>query len=133
MAGFHGGVARVPAEAPGAQFRVGGGGDGKHSGFAEEVERVIQDVDADVRQGAAAGKLGVGEPAAKHGYPGAAEPGRLGVVRTAELAVVHDGLEFLDVAAAAVVEGDVKDAAGFAGGVHHGPAFFTVAGQRLLA
>jgi hypothetical protein len=89
-------------------------------------------VDADVEQRPAAGQLGAGEPRAERRDPRAAQPPALGVVGTAEPARVDHGLELLDVAPAAMVEGDVEDPLGGARRRDHRLRLGHAARDRLL-
>lgn len=136
LEGVAGGLCCEPASAAPAlrpELRVGGCGDSHNPRFAREVQGVVQCVDTDIGKRSAAGQLRVGEPAAQGRYAGAAEPGCLRVVRAPKSAGVDDLLEGLDIAAAAVVEGNVQDASGLACRVHHGLAFDRVARDGLLA
>jgi hypothetical protein len=74
-----------------------------------------------------------GEPAAQHGDPRPAQPGRFGVIRPAQFPRIDDLLQRLDVPAPAVVEGNVQDASGPAGSVDHLLSFATVAGNGFFA
>jgi len=129
---LHGRVAGIAAQAAGTQLRVGGRRDREDLRLAQQVQRVVQDVDPDVGQRAAAGQGRVREPAAEHGDALPPEPGCLGVVRPAQFAVVDDAFQLLDVPAASVVEGHVQDPAGLPRSLHHLAALFTVAGQGLF-
>ena len=62
----------IPAR---AELGKGGAADGHGLGIAHEVEGAVEGVDADVEQGAAAGQIAVGEPAAVTGDAAAALPG----------------------------------------------------------
>ncbi len=116
----------------GAEFGVGGAGDGDDLGVAHQGEGHVEDVDAEVDQGTAAGLLFVGEPGAKTGDPGVAHPEGFGVVDVAESAGLDVLAEEFRFRLVAFAEADAEDLAGGIRGADDLLALGGVAGEGFL-
>ena len=113
-----------------AEDLVGVAGDRHRLRAAHQVPGQVQHVDANVQQGAAAGDLLVGEPAA--GIAHAADQAGLGVVHLAQLPGVDEGLQHLAVRGMTAHETHLDHPVAPADRVLDGGGLGNGAGDRLL-